>query len=226
MQRRWVGWVVGVVVFLTIGVAAAVLIVYGVTTHDEPGLLRICRIGDRAVYVDDLEGEEPATCADALELRWPREAVPLAVRVFHGEGENGTPPAEELRVVEAAVADFNSQVGFELFTLDRGREGVVDVSLVLGAAAELGDPPGECRHRLRGDGRATAATVVVRNVPDDATLFRVLLHELGHAAGLAHDDWTGSLMNRRTLSAEESELPAGRLTDSDRAELRELYLPR
>lgn len=226
MQRRWVGWIVGLVVFVTFGVAAAVLIAYGVATHDEPGLLRVCRIGDRAVYVDELEGEEPATCADALELRWPREAVPLAVRVFHGAIENGTPPAEELRVVEAAVADFNSQVGFELFALDRGLEGPVDVSLVLGAAAELGDPPGECRHRLRGDGRATSATVVVRNVPDDATLFRVLLHELGHLAGLAHDDWTGSMMNRRTLAAEESELPAGRLTDSDRAELRELYLPR
>lgn len=222
-------WIIGIAVFATIAIAAAVLIVYGVATHDEPGLLEVCRgVNGVAVYVDEVEGESPqgGACADAAPLRWRRSDVPIGVNVTHGGTEGGAPPSEELRVAELAVRDFNAQVGFELFELDDGTGAPPDVSLVLGAPAERGDPPGECRHWLRPDGFASSAAVVVRNVPDDATVFRVLLHELGHVAGLAHDDWTGSIMNRRTISAEAAELPPGRLTDADRSELRDLYAPR
>lgn len=228
MQKRWVSWVVGIVAFVTIAIVAAVLIAYGVATHEEPGLLEVCRgVNGVAIYIDEVEGDTGGgNCADAAALRWRREDIPLGVRVTHGGAEGGAPSSEELRVVELAVADLNAQVGFELFRLDRGTGAPPAVALVLGAPAERGDPPGECRHWLRPDGFASSAAVVVRNVPDDATIFRVLLHELGHVAGLAHDDWTGSMMNRRTISADASELPPGRLSDSDRSDLRELYAPR
>jgi len=222
MQKRWAVWAT-VGAAAAIAVTAAALIGYAVATHSEAGLLSACQVGGRAVYTTDVEGSASShPCADPHEVRWPRDALPLSVHVaLASEGTVGRGD------VERAVDDFNAQLGFDLFVVHSDGDSAPNVFLTANVASEDGSSPGECSHALRrGDGLVESAGVTVRNVGDVVTAHRIILHELGHVAGLAHDDFESSLMFWRTVDVLESPTPIGRLTDADRETLREIYGPR
>lgn len=203
-------------------IAALVTISYAVSTHTEPVWLFACpTVGGAAEYTEPVEGSTQRACDDPQPVRWRSSDFPLTVQASSARGHLS--PLDR-RVLEGALRAFNAQVGFHAFALSLDIP-FPQVSIVLHVPTEAGAPAATVRHWLRDDGTIVAAMVEVGNVPDDATLHVVLLHEAGHVVGLAHDEWVGSLMSATTLEGGSPHRPPARLTDLDRAELRTVYLP-
>ena len=221
-------------------VMAVVGFIIGVTTHREAGLLTVCWDEEgRARYLgDDIEGRNEAeaeSCEGPTELAWPRDQIPITISSIAtlGDGEPGLFAEDDPRhrVLDAAIRDFNGQVGFTLFR--RVPSGTTEPSawVHFGEGIEAGRhgdaeptaPPGYVSHRISGDN--LDGHVYIRSDVEsaDRLLYRVLQHELGHLAGLAHDDFTASIMFPVTRDDTLEEMSTSHVTDSDLALLRRLY---
>lgn len=211
--------------FVVLAVAAAVLVFVGVMTHKEPGLLGACFGPDGRVEVYESTG-----ASGCPEVRWDASRVPLRV---HASTSNPYPPAEPGEATRGAIDFINARLGFDLFRYVE--EGVADVEVRVGEAVEVGAGAtldglaragGDASHRLVGG--LLSAEVRTANTGTVGVLHRVLVHELLHAAGLAHDPFEDSVMFPRTRGGPDEVGRLDRLwiTDSDRATLRELYAPR
>jgi len=120
-----------------------------------------------------------------------------------------------------AVAWWNDASGFELFALAVGAGGAggADVLVRYGEALPA-HVLGATQHRRRGAAGRIQATVLVSGGLELPTL--TLEHELGHAAGLAHDDASAVSVMRPAAG----DLPGlARLSAADRAALRARYRP-
>jgi len=221
---------------ITVGAAllaatAIFLIVWGVTHHTEGEMLEVCWSGDgRAQYVEGSEDDHGA-CEGAQELLWPQEQIPLTLAPVSSEGEPLAADAPEVRVLGQAVADLNRQAGFELFRVGSGLQ-PTDAEIRFGGAFLGGPeraaspPPGYVSHVRLGGGPSLRGHAWIRSDvgADDRTLYLVLEHELLHLAGLAHDDFTGSIMF--PLTREEWEtgvMGTAHMTDLDIGNLQRRY---
>jgi len=192
------------VVAALMAVAAVVLIVWGVTHHEEGGLLEVCWDEDgRAHYIEGIEGET-RPCEGPQELVWPHEQIPLTIAPVSAEGEPLGADTPQVRVLGQAITNLNRQVGFELLRLGSGLQ-PSDAEARFGGALEAGEggvdhPPGYVSHMRLGGTEQIRASVHIRSDVEsaDALLHGVLLHELLHVVGLAHDDFRASLMYPRT----------------------------
>lgn len=147
------------------------------------------------------------------ERRWVE--VPVSVTCVQY-----APSAPTCGIVQRRVAAFNSAVGFEMYRYDASS---AQVGITLGTPVEAGaDEPGGV-FELRRDGDTyTSCDIRTMNTGGVEFLAQVIDHELGHCAGLAHDDSPNSKMY--PLARER---PSGgfgqRWRDGDLAALREQY---
>lgn len=226
---------------ITIGAAvltlvALGLIVWGVTTHTEGGLLKVCWHNSIAQYlpeeteiIEEID-QEHVKCDRTQELVWPKTQIPITFAPLSAEGKRLTEDSPEVRALEHATADFNRQVGFQLFGVGSGLD-ATHASARFGRAFETGPviiPPGAVTHvRLGRNGPLRGYLDVRSDVVSDVRLLHVvLLHELGHMAGLRHDDFTLSIMYPVIQDDWQlSTMSQAHVTDADRARLRKLYHP-
>lgn len=184
-------------VFLFIAIAAIVGIVFGVTTHQEPGFMP----------------EGPMWVS-------PRTRPPsLCVRTYGMTSDDESPMAlgSDVRVAEWTVSGINTRLGFEMYRMG---EEPCEVTVTFGAPVQQGwqDPGGTATlNRSR-----ETCEVDLANVPTDEMRRSVLEHELGHCLGLAHDEEETSIMRRVQRPTPDGQFPP-RISDSDRDTVRNVY---
>lgn len=173
------------------------LIVYGVLTHKESGLLQAC--ATLPARVADYTG----TCFD---VKWHK--LPLSV---YGIGDK-----DQARVLRNEVGAINAQLGFHALKISSSADADVSVLFNQAPAKNLPKEGGTTTHYFAADNFAKKAEIRVYNVVLIELLGPVIQHELGHAIGLAHDDFRSSIMMIGSGTG-------SRITDYDRALLRKLY---
>lgn len=224
-----IGITAGAVVLAAV---AIFLVIWGVVHHTEGEMLQVCWSDDgQPGYVDtsQIEGGEPhnGSCDRPEELVWPQKQIPITVAATTPDGEELGPDSYEGRALAQAIADFNSQVGFSLLRVERELLSASTVTRFGGAFQARGTspPPGQVTHRRLAGGELRAVIYIRSDVVADSRLLHlVLLHEFGHLAGLAHDDFTLSIMF--PLSREEwsnGEMSMAHVTDRDKVNLRQRY---
>lgn len=204
--------IVMAVVLGLLAIVALVLVIVGVTTHTEAGLLTACPHGDdRLDYAGDCD-----------EVRWNRDQFPLRVYASTTNPHPPTPPEE---AAQSVISIVNTRLGFSALQWEPDR-GMSDINVNIGISQELGwmrDANGVASHFVGPNGNL-GCNVATWNTGTSLLLSRTLHHEIGHALGLAHDDFESSIMYP-TLSSRNSSVYPPRITDHDRSLLRELYAP-
>ncbi len=196
---------------------ALTTLIIGVTTHEEEGLLQVCWNGNKAVYVTE---QDP--CLNPEDVLWNKSQVPITVSGYRPDGDVLYPDSIAYREIAGAIRHANNLAEFELF---RHTDCLGDISLIWSVAYETEDSwdgEGFCRHhRNTGEMRATAG---IRDTSSLHIARRILLHELFHAAGLAHDDFPDSIMFPITGDdTNRDRVQWDRLTDHDKELLQTMY---
>ena len=148
--------------------------------------------------------------------RWGRHEAPLLVCVSHYASD-----VRDDGLADRAIRSTNDRLGFKAYALARSE---CDVTIVIGVPAERGwqDPGGVASISTREDG--VRCSIATSNTGTVEILSLTLRHELGHCLGLAHDDWTGSIMRRVQVSTPDGQIGPW-ITDSDRALVRATWGP-
>jgi len=151
-----------------------------------------------------------------------RADVPITVcpAGYVAEGDEGA-----RKMVGWATGTINERLGFALFKMVSATSDQCDVTAIVGAPSEAGwrDPGGDATfdsHRTTNP----RCVITTSNTGTDEILGYVLEHELGHCAGLDHDDWDGSIMRRVQFPTPDGSWPPW-VDDWDRALLRQTYRP-
>jgi predicted Zn-dependent protease len=181
----------------------AALIAFAVLTHKEPGLMGACWDGD------NVEKYEVDGAKECPPLVWNKKA-PLQVYAYT---TNPHPAQQPAKAINEAASSFNRQVKFNAYK--PGERDDADVIVVIGVAHDAGwrEARGRTRHEMQG-GKMIAWVETTNEGQIDALQNR-LLHELGHAYGLAHDPYGASGMHIGASS--------GVIVDEDGALLRRRY---
>jgi len=141
------------------------LVIYGVTTHTEPGLM----------------AETPGFGAsDTPIFVCPRSYAP-----------DGTEHAYTL--VESAINTTNTRLGLNVLDYAApGSAGICHITVVVGAPSEHGwrDPGGDAVFTAG----SRHCDITTSNTGTDEITLLVLQHELGHCLGLDHDPFESSIM--------------------------------
>lgn len=210
MKTRDIVMAVGLVV---LAVTALVLVIVGAVTHTEAGLLTACEHSSTRL---DYGG-------DCFDVTWNRDQFPLQV---HATTTNPHPPSEPDDATQSVIRLLNGRLGFTALQWTDDPS-AADISVTIGVAQEvelwMSDANGATSHLRNGDG-TLSCEVSTWNTGTVELLDKVLTHEMGHALGLAHDDFPDSAMYY-TVTPDGARLTRGRLTDYDRSLLRELYAP-
>lgn len=200
---------IGVSIALTVVVIG--LLVFAIVQHEtgnsgEPGLMSVCWQPDGQANVD------LTVCSNPEEVRWQREDFPLRVR-----------GPQDQHLTNAILA-VNSQIGCNLLEYQESDgSSNFDILVSLNVPMDSGSdhPGGETRFRRDGFHRMKAYVNMFGNTHGSDVFAKSLLHELGHALGLGHDYWNGSIMREQQRSG----LEFVRFSDNDRRLLQGLYCP-
>lgn len=191
--KSWKFMAVIIAVLTAVSIAG---VIYGVATHEEPGFM----------------AETP---------RWEREDFPIELCV-HTYGmdylETDGNPVAPAHVDNASyvVGLINTRLGFTAYELSGGD--ACEAILTYDTPVEAGwqDPGGTAEISER------YCTVDVSNVHGELQTL-VVYHELGHCLGLAHDDFSTSIMRRVQVMTPRGAMPPW-ITDYDRGLLRAAYV--
>jgi hypothetical protein len=197
-MKRWVWYIVAATVFAL----AAGGVIYGVITHKEAGLLKVCWKGGIAHYSPNCEG-----------LKWKKEQMPLPYYIDFKQ--NHTAYVDS---VVTAAEMWNREIGPVFQRTNHYDDAKVIVSWGAYSGAGHDCAAGYVKHRgYRGP---VDAQVVLRNPSDTHAVFRFAAHEFGHVLGLAHDE---SGLMAPTMNDTTDELKITVPTDHDKKLLRRLY---
>lgn len=189
-------WKFSFAIFLAIAVLAIVGVALGVTGHREPGFMP----------------EGPMWIAARTSP--PGVCVRTYSRTISDEGPLASDP--DLATANFVIRQINDRLGFEMYRL--GVESC-EVTVTFGAPTEREfQEPGGSAVLIR---RAETCDVTVANVTGEMRVL-VLYHELGHCAGLAHDEEETSIMRPTQSLTPRGDLPPW-FSDSDRDTLRHVY---
>jgi hypothetical protein len=149
-----------------------------------------------------------------------RSEVPLTVCVSAYEGD--AVGARKLADYAITTA-YTDRLGFKLYTMQPAGSQECDATLIVGVPAEAGwrDPAGTCEFdptQITG----TRCQMATSNTGQDDMTTLAIEHELGHCAGLAHDDWIGSIMYPELHETPIGEFPPW-LSDHERELLRQRF---
>jgi len=153
---------------------------------------------------------------------WEVREEPLTVCASAYDGMGAYTDAGIVKMTTDVLSTIDSRLGFKLY---QSATDDCDITVTVGAPVEAGwrDPGGDASFDpARTSGLRCAITTA--NTGSDEILFYVIEHELGHCAGLDHDDWDGSIMRRVQRERADLEFPPW-IDDSDRALLRRTYGP-
>jgi hypothetical protein len=209
MLKKWYFWVALVVV---LGCGGSVL--YGVLTHKEPGFMGVCwdANGSVASYHDPLKDPHPEC---TTELKWKKEQFPLTYYVAFD--------ADHKTYIDSVVKGaemWNREIGRELFKRSDKEEGAV-IQVTWGSV-EPGSHSGGHTTHTGGPGGPTGAKLVLSNPSDVHAVYRYAAHEWGHVLGLAHDDFSKSIMYSKQPDVTE-EMTFVLPSDFDKKILKEAY---
>lgn len=184
-----------------------VLVVVGVTTHTEPGL-------------------SSEFTALHFERNTPRP-IPVCVTGYSSEHDGPEPyqqqPAtdEELSAVAHAVQSINDRVGMHLLDSGNPTDSRCVIHVQLGVPydetwTDPGDHAWPCT--------TSACCIQTSNTGQVGITGLVIQHGLGHCIGLADDCFNSSIMcGGHCCDMQEGAGLGPRMTDSDRALIRQLY---
>lgn len=201
-------------VLVALFVTALVLVIVGVTTHTEAGLLGWCGDDDET-YVDT-----PTDRCPAPTFR----RVPVSVTA---ETSNPHPPMDPEQATRAVVDTINTRVGFDLLWYDPDPGHCMEAHSI---CVRIGEPrdddwmdtAGDAQHSWEGMSQNRYCTVRTSNTGTSELLLLVLQHEILHCLGLAHDDFETSIMRPVQTPTPDGAFPP-RITDHDRELLRQQY---
>jgi len=217
------GLTIGTIVFaVVLAIVVAVLLIVGITGHDEATFMEVCRHGDRVLYFDQgIEGERSdgeVACERTTEPLWTKASFPLTVTALSHDGKVLQRDHDAWRAIDQALEDANSQFGFQAFQkVAPGSPATVTIFW----GVPYGNGPAEraegyVSHFYNRDGstdlvsgneacdsNGLCAHVGIRAIASERVSYIVLVHELGHVLFLGHDDYTASVMY--PLSFDDSE---------------------
>lgn len=169
-MKRWVWYLIGAIVLALAGGG----VLYGVITHKEAGLMKVCWTGGVAHY----DG-------DCTELKWEKKQMPLTYHIAFGEDHK-----DYIDSVVKGAAMWNNEIGAVFKRVDKEEDAVVKV--VWGSVPKDGHSGGHTSHT--GQTGPTGAKVVLTEPSDVHAVYRYAAHEFGHVLGLDHDDAPRSIM--------------------------------
>ena len=189
--------------------AAVILLVVGISTHEEPGLLTACETPTGSLdYTKDCS---PVT--------WDRDQFPLTV---YADTSNPYPPANPEEATRSVIDLINNRLGFQALIYSDALDPAITVEIA--GASESGtwmtDSNGGASH-YRDSGGSLRCMVTTWNTGTLEMLDKVLTHEMYHALGLAHDPYEASAMYPTISSS--GYFSRLRVSDHDRDLLRSLY---
>jgi hypothetical protein len=204
--KRWEFWLIS---GLSILVIAMIIwgVAFGGAVRDN-GFMTYCEKTAFDVVVYDFTGES----GESPRCSQPEFVGPSAAKKPWKVMPSGDP--DFIAAVDDAINAFNSRLDCKLFTQSSA---TTDPDIVISRGAqEAGskDVGGSTTHRLVDSN--WEVDIVIYNLVLSDELQRGIMHELGHAAGLAHDPFRDSLMYKGTSGT-------ARLTDNDRALLNARY---
>ena len=237
-KKKNIAVVVGVAILF---VVSAVSLIYAIATHEEPTLLEVCWTNDgRALYPKNTTEETYGACSRGQELVWPEKQIPLSVAAVTGVEEIVLAPGTKRReALDQAIQDINSQVGCKVLSPTAFRDGsailahlgtavVIELGRSRGRKGEGGGHSslGYARHRREKSGELLRCNFSVSSrVNNLRGEYLVTHHELLHCLGLSHDpDNPSSAIFPFTYDDTMwDSMISVRITDNDRAKLRDLY---
>lgn len=171
-MKRWVWYVIGAIVLAL----ASGGVLYGVLTHTEPGLMKVCWKGSQAHYDGDCQ-----------ELKWSKDKLPLPYYIAFDKDHKVYTDS----VVKGADL-WNKEIASVFKRVDKEEDALVHVTW---GSVEIGKhcSAGSTSHGGTESGPENAK-VVLRNPSDIHAVYRFAAHEFGHVLGLAHDEAPRSIM--------------------------------
>lgn len=208
-MKRWVWIIIGV---LVIGGAAAGVL-YGVLTHKEPGLMRVCWSGSSVKFYDDPIKDPHPECTQ--EVKWDKNQFPLTYYIAFDKDHQ-----TYIDSVVKGAGLWNSEIGRELFKrVDKPENAIIEVTW---GSVTPGDHSGGSTTHTGGPQGLTGAKVILSNPSDVHAVYRYAAHEWGHVLGLAHDEAPRSIMYPKQPDV-TGEMTFVLPSDFDKKLLRDLY---